>query len=252
MDLQQLLEPVIAGDNPAVQLIEVGGRKPSAVQLHHRPDLRRQDGQDAQHHPLQLVLGHAEGLDDLQPLDDTGLFLPGRTGKLLLEAGSKLLDVDARQQLAHRLGAHADAELLAVHLAVFGILLFGQHQTGLQRRVAGVKHDVLGKVQHLFQLLGGDVQHQCHPGGDRLEVPDMRHRACQLDVSHALAAHLLGGHIHAALLALDDLFAVGILIFAAHAGAVLGRAKDALAEQTADLRLQRAVVDGLGLRHLAV
>ena len=173
MDLQQLLEPVIAGDNPAVQLIEVGGREPSAVQLHHRPDLRRQDGQDAQHHPLQLVLGHAEGLDDLQPLDDTGLFLPGRTGKLLLEAGSKFLDVDARQQLAHCLGAHADAELLAVHLAVFGILLFGQHQTGLQRRVAGVKHDVLGKVQHLFQLLGGDVQHQCHPGGDRLEVPDM-------------------------------------------------------------------------------
>ena len=71
-------------------------------------------------------------------------------------------------------------------------------------------------------------------------------------MTHALAAHLLGGDVHAALLALDDLFTVGILIFAAHTSAVLGRAKDTLAEEAADLGLQGAVVDGLGLLNLAV
>ena len=69
---------------------------------------------------------------------------------------------------------------------------------------------------------------------------------------HALAANLFGGYVHAALLALDDFLAVRILVLSAHAGAVLGRPENPLAEQTADFGLERPVVDGLGLGYLAV
>ena len=70
-------------------------------------------------------------------------------------------------------------------------------------------------------------------------------------MTHALTTHLLGGNVYTALLTLNDLFTVGILIFAAHTSAVLGRTEDALAEQTANFGLQGAVVDGLRLFNFA-
>src|SRR5207237_10599485 len=72
----------------------------------------------------------------------------------------------------------------------------------------------------------------------------------QLDVAHALAAHLLARHLDAAPLA-DDPLVADALVLAAVALPVLRRTEDALAEQTVALRLERAVVDGLGLRYLA-
>ena len=252
MDLKELLETVVTGDDAAVQLVQVRGGEAAAVQLDHGTDVGRNDGQDVQHHPLQLIAGGAEGLDDLQTLDDTGLLLARSALQIALELGGKLVHVDTGQQLLDCLGAHAHAELAAVHLAVLHVLLLVEDGTHHEGGVAGIQHHVLSEVQHLLQLLGGDIQHQSHTGGDGLEVPDVGYGGGQLDVTHALAANLLGGDVHAALLALDDLFTVGILIFAAHTSTVLGGTKDALAEQTADFGLQGAVVDGLGLLNLAV
>src|SRR6058998_3254162 len=73
----------------------------------------------------------------------------------------------------------------------------------------------------------------------------------ELDVPHALAAHLGPRHLDAALVADDALVAVA-LVLAAVAFPVPGGAEDALAEQTVALRAERAVVDRLGLRDLAV
>ena len=69
---------------------------------------------------------------------------------------------------------------------------------------------------------------------------------------HALTANLFGGDVHAAFFALVHLLAVGVLVLAAHTGAVLGRPEDALAEESSGFGLERPVVDGLGLGHLAV
>ena len=252
MDLKELLETVVTGDDAAVQLVEVGGGEAAAVQLDHGTDVGGNDGQNVQHHPLQLIAGGAEGLDDLQTLDDSGLLLAGGALQVALELSGQLVYVDAGQQLLDGLGAHAHAELASVHLAVLHVLLLGKDGTGHEGGVTGIQHHVLGEVQHLLQLLGGDVQHQGHTGGDGLEVPDVGYGRGQLNVTHALAANLLGGDVHAALLALDDLFTVGILIFAAHTSAVLGGTKDTLAEQAADLGLQGAVVDGLRLLNFAI
>ena len=252
MDLAELLEAVVTGDDTAVQLVQVRGGEAAAVQLNHGTDIGGDDGQDVQHHPLQLVAGGTEGLDDLQALDDTGLLLTRGTLQIALELSGELVYVDAGQKLLDSLGTHANAELVAVHLAVLHVLLLVENGTRHEGGITGIQHHVLGEVQNLLQLLGGDIQHQSHTGRNGLEIPDMGYGRGQLDVTHALTADLLGGDVHAALLALDDLFTVGILIFAAHAGAVLGGTEDALAEQTADLGLQGAVIDGLGLLNLAV
>src|SRR6267143_2124252 len=70
-------------------------------------------------------------------------------------------------------------------------------------------------------------------------------------MAHALAAHLGAGHLDAALVADDALVAVA-LVLSAVAFPVPRRTEDALAEKTVALRAERAVVDGLRLRDLAV
>ena len=73
----------------------------------------------------------------------------------------------------------------------------------------------------------------------------------ELDVAHALAAHLGQRHFDAALLA-DHAAVLQALVLAAQALVVLDRPEDLGAEQAVALRLERAVVDGLRLLHFAV
>src|SRR5690606_22326607 len=78
----------------------------------------------------------------------------------------------------------------------------------------------------------------------------MRNRAGQVDMAHALAAHLGQGDFGAALLA-DHATVLHALVLAAQALVVLGRPEDGGAEQAVTLGLEGAVVDRLGLLHLA-
>src|SRR4029453_3840973 len=107
-----------------------------------------------------------------------------------------------------------------------------------------------GEVEDLLELLRGDVEQVADPARDTLEEPDVGDGRGQVDVAHPLAADLGPGYLHAAALA-DDPLVAHTLVLAAVALPVLGRTEDALAEETVLLRLQRAVVDRLGLRHLA-
>ena len=73
----------------------------------------------------------------------------------------------------------------------------------------------------------------------------------ELDMAHALAAHLGPGYLNAAFFALDALV-LNALIPAAVALPVLGGSENALAEETVALGLERSVVDGLGFFDFAV
>ena len=73
--LDQLLQPVVAVDHAAVQVVQVGGREAAAVERHQRPQLGRDHGDHVQDHPLGLVAALAERLDDLQALGELDLLL---------------------------------------------------------------------------------------------------------------------------------------------------------------------------------
>src|SRR5207248_1726253 len=106
------------------------------------------------------------------------------------------------------------------------------------------------EVEDLLELARSDVEEVADPARDTLEEPDVRDRRRQVDVTHALAAHLLPRHLDAAALA-DDPLVADALVLAAVALPVLRRAEDALAEEAVALGLERPVVDGLGLGDLA-
>ena len=161
------------------------------------------------------------------------------------------LEVHRAQQLEHGLGAHAGIELIAVLLDRLEVHLIGQQLTALHRRHARIDHHEGLEVQHALDLAQRHVEHQADARGQRLQEPDVRHRARELDVAHALAAHLGLRDFDAALLA-HHAAVLEALVLAAQALVVLHRAEDLGAEQAIALRLEGAVVDGLGLAHLAV
>ena len=249
--LQQTLQTVVAVDDAAVQIVQVGGRKAAAVQLQQGAQIRRNDGDDRHNHPLGALVALEEALNALQTLEQTHALLAVGMLKLLAQLLAEFVEVDLGQQLLDRLSAHAGFKRILVLFAHLLVLTLGQQLLFLQWGEAWVSDNVVGEIQDLVQLTGADVQHQADAAGNALEIPDVRDWCSQLDVAHALTADLGAGDLDAALVANLTLVA-DALVLAAVAFPVLGRSKNALAVQAVALRLQGAVVDGFGLGDLAV
>ena len=119
-EIDQLLEPVVAVDDPAVEVVQVAGGEVAGIEQHERPQVRRDDRDALQHHPLALVGAVAQGLDDLQPFDEIlelglGRLFLFRFGFQLLAQDRRFLDeVDLFEQLLDGLGAHVGFEAVAV------------------------------------------------------------------------------------------------------------------------------------------
>src|SRR5579864_4368603 len=153
-------------------------------------------------------------------------------GETVLERGERLVAVDVDPL---RLGLDLVLERVEVGRTLLDV------DRGDDRR---------GEVQHLLELARCDVEQVPDARRDALEEPDVRDGRSEVDVAHALAAHLLPRHLDAAALA-DDPLVANALVLAAVALPVARRSEDALAEEAVALRLQRAVVDRLRLRDLA-
>ena len=134
--------------------------------------------------------------------------------------------------------------------SVSSTLLAQLVEVGGARLLVDPRHDRRGEVEDLLELLGSHVEQVADAARDALEEPDVAHGGGQVDVAHALAAHLGARDLHAAALA-DDALVADALVLAAVALPVLGGTEDALAEEAVLLGLERAVVDRLGLRDLA-
>src|SRR5581483_2131164 len=252
--LHEPLQAVVPVDHPPVEIVQVRGGEAAPVERHQRAQLGRNDRQHLEDHPFGLVAGLQERLDHLQPLHD---LLPLLGRGLHAHAGAQLagqrVQVHPAQQLADRLRAHARHEGIGTVLLVQLAHPVHREQVLLlePRHLAGVHHHVLLEVEDLLELAQRHVEQLPDPGGQALEEPHVGDRGGQLDVAHALAAHPGPRHLDAALVT-DHARELHPLVLAAGALVVLGRAEDAGAEEAVPLRLERPVVDGLRLLHLAV
>ena len=133
---------------------------------------------------------------------------------------------------------------LGLHLALEAV------EVAPARLLIDLRDDRRSEVEDLLELLRSHVEQIADPARDALEEPDVADRSGQVDVTHALTANLRARDLDAAALA-DDALVADALVLAAVALPVLGRTEDALAEEAVLLRLERAVVDRLGLGDLA-
>ena len=84
----QPLQTIVAVDDAAIEIVQIRRREAAAIERHERTQVRRNDRDLFQDHPLRLVAGLDEGLDDLEAL-----------GELLgLEFGLRLGDFDAQRR----------------------------------------------------------------------------------------------------------------------------------------------------------
>ena len=140
---------------------------------------------------------------------------------------------------------------MAVVLARLPELLFVEQLVLLEVGVARVDDDVRLEVEDALEVAQRDVEQVADAARQPLEEPDVAHRRRQRDVAQALTAHLGLRHLDAALVA-DHAAVLHALVLAAEALPVGDRAEDLRAEQPVAFGLERAVVDGLRLGHLAV
>ena len=74
-EVEQALEAVVAVDDAAVEVVEVGRREAATVELHHRAQVRRDDRDDVEHHRAGRVGRREERVDDLEALERADLAL---------------------------------------------------------------------------------------------------------------------------------------------------------------------------------
>src|SRR6185312_4579148 len=251
--LDEALQPVVPVDDAAVKIVEVGGRETAAIERHQRAQLGRDHRHDFEDHPFGPAMGLDKGLDQLEPLHQ---LLAARLGvgvaQLVAQLHPLVLQLDRRQHHAQSLGADHRGELiLAVFLLGLDIALLAQELLLLERREARLDDDVILEIEDALQILQRHVEQQADAARQRLQEPDMRHRRGQLDMAHAVAAHLAERHLDAALLA-DDAAILHALVLAAQALVILDRAEDTGAEQPVPLGLEGAIVDRLRFLDLAI
>jgi hypothetical protein len=177
----------------------------------------------------------------------------GAVADLALDVGLGALGLELGEVGLELLGALVDVDVAAVleFLLLHLDLRLERGQVGVALVDVDAGDHVGREVDDLLEVLRGQVQQVAQPARDALEVPDVGDRGGELDVAHPLAAHLGAGDLDATALT-DDALEAHALVLAAGALPVPGGAEDLLAEEPVLLRLEGAVVDGLGLLDLAV
>src|SRR5215475_4617383 len=251
--LDQPLQAVVAVDDAAIEIVQIGGGEAAAVERHERPQIRRDHRHLRQDHPFRLVAGLLERLDDLEPLGDLLLLDVGIGGRdLRPQVGLHLVEIERLEHLADGLRADRGGEAVAAELLLrLEILVLAQQLVLLERGQSRLQHHVALEIQDALERLERHVEQEPDARGQRLEEPDVGDRRGELDVPHSLAPHARERDLDRALLA-DDALVLHALVLAAQALVILDRPEDARAEQAVALGLEGAVVDGLRLLDLAV
>ena len=122
-EVQEALEAVVAVDDAAVEIVEVGRREAATVKLYHWAQVWRDDWDDVEDHPRRLVARLAECLDNFEAADSADLLLAGSRADFLAQDLAHAVEVELLEELLDGLGAHADAEGIAVFLERFMVVL---------------------------------------------------------------------------------------------------------------------------------
>ena len=158
--------------------------------------------------------------------------------------------IDVFEQLLNGFGTHTGVEIIAELFQRFEILLVVEQLTTLQRGHAGIDDHEAFEVQHALDITQRHIEEHADTRRQGFQKPNVSHRRCQLDVTHAFTAHGRLGHFDTTLLT-DNAAVLHALIFAAQALVVFNRAENLGTEQTIPFRFKGTVVDGLRLLHLA-
>src|SRR6266851_2203115 len=223
----ELLQTVIAVDYAAIKVVQIGGGETAAVQRHQRAQLRRENRDHVENHPLRLIPAFAEGFEHLEALGKLDPLLERRIRlHFFAELFGQLVHFDAAEKLLDGFRAHLGGELAGVFLLHLAILVFEQDFALTENGdFAGIHNDESFEIKNALQIAHGNVQQIADAAGQALEEPHVRAGGSQLDVAEALAADFAQGDFDAALIA-DNAAVLHPLVLAAQAFPVGDGAKN--------------------------
>ncbi len=164
LELKQVLQPVVAVDDAAIQIVQVGGGKTAAFERNQRTQIRRNHRQHRQESSIPAApcwtMKPCKQLDALGELL-ANLFAP-RLGHGLLQLRTICLRRSTlRQRFAHRFGTHLGHErIIAVGFARLAVFVLAEQLILLERRVAGIDDHVVLVVNHALEIARGHVEHE--------------------------------------------------------------------------------------------
>ena len=110
---------------------------------------------------------------------------------------------------------------------------------------------ILLVVDNSIKFLGWHTEEVTNLVRKRTEIPDVSYRNNEFDVTRTLTTNLLLSNLYTASVA-DDSLVADALVLTAGALIVLGRTKNALAEETITLRLVCSIINGFRLSNLTI
>ena len=175
---QKVLQPVVAVDNAAVEVVKVGRGKPATLERNQGTQIRRNYWQHGQYHPLRTALGLKEALVNFDTLGQfLANLLAARLGHGELQLINARIEIDGSQGVVNPFSANLRHEgFRPVGLLGIAKLHFREELVFFQRRVAGIHHEIILVVNHPLKVSRSDIHHQSNAGGHALEKPDMSHR----------------------------------------------------------------------------
>ncbi len=150
-----MLQTVVAVHHATVQIVQVAGGEPTAVQLHHGPQRGRDHGQILEDHPLGAIARLAQRLHNLQALDRLLFALLGPRGAdLLTQLLGHLAEIDLGDDVIDRLRAHGGRKDLGPAFAQVTIQRLVQKRARLERHelIALFQRLLADSVAHFFDL----------------------------------------------------------------------------------------------------
>src|SRR6266851_4167070 len=249
----ELLQPVVAVDDAAIEVVQIGSGEAAAVQRHERAQLRRKNRNHVENHPFRLVAALAEGFEHLEALGELDPLLERRIGlHLFAELFGQFVHLDSAEKLLDGFRAHLGGELARVFLLQLAIFVLEQDFPLAENGdLAGVHNDESFEIKNALKVAHGNVQQVTDAAGQALEEPHVRAGRSKFDVAEALAADLAQGDFDSALIT-DNAAVLHPLVLAAQAFPVGDGAKNLGAKESVALWFERAVVDGLRLGDFSV
>ena len=242
--LKQIFQTVVAVDDSAVEVVQVGGCETAAFQGNERTQIRRNHRKDFENHPFRTGVASLETFHKTQSL---GKFLADcfilRSGQFDFELLTERFKFDLRKQGTDCGRTHIRLERILILFARLTVVHLIEGLAESQRGVARIGDNPVFIIDDAFKRAGRHVEHETDTARHALEEPDMGNGNCELDVSHAFTADLAERNFDAATVA-DDAFVLDAFVFSAIALPVALGTEDALAEETALFRLEASVVDG--------
>ena len=111
MQFQQSFQTVVAIDDAAVQVVQIGSREAAAVQRNQRTQFRRNNRQNIKNHPLRFCIGIDEILNNLQTFDQLLAFgFRSVVFQLFANGVSFRFQIDGGQNFLQSLGTDAGTE----------------------------------------------------------------------------------------------------------------------------------------------